>query len=134
MLVEFPIRQRLEVFTEGERRGVGRPPRLLLEQYVERLRGGPCALGRTAQRQQLRLLSRIQQRTLRDRRIGLNVQYLTPHNRHQTSEHASAVLVAGVDDHGYFGADEPATTDLDPRAIERWRELDRRMKSNFTTR
>ena len=60
-----------------------------------------------------------------DRRIGLNVQYLAPHNRHLHSDHASAILVAGVDDHGYFGTDVPATRDLDAQAIERWRELDR---------
>ena len=71
--------------------------------------------------------------TSADRRIGLNVQYLAPHNRHETSHHASAVLVAGVDDHGYFEADEPATSDLEPGAVERWHELDRRMKADFTT-
>jgi hypothetical protein len=67
-----------------------------------------------------------------DRRIGLNVQYLAPHNAHLGGG-GTALLVRGEDRFGHFGADEPATADLEPHAVERWRELDRQMKDSFKT-
>ena len=68
-----------------------------------------------------------------DRRIGLNATYVAPTNRHAAGHDASAVLVRGVDVHRHFGRDEPARTDLDPVAVERWRNLDEQSKRNFRT-
>ena len=53
-----------------------------------------------------------------DRRIGFNAQYLAPHCRQTVHEHGTATLVRGVDEFGHFDAETPATTDLDPVAIE----------------
>ena len=64
-----------------------------------------------------------------DRRIGLNVQYLAPHNHH--AGQATAVLVRGEDRHGHYGVDMGATTDPTAETIERWRELDRAMTQGF---
>ena len=54
-----------------------------------------------------------------DRRIGFNAQYLAPHCRQTVHEHGTATLVRGVDEHKHFETETPATTDLDPAAIER---------------
>ncbi len=64
-----------------------------------------------------------------DRRIGVNVQYLGAHVRRLKDEHDTAMLVRGTDRFGYFGADYPAETDLDPAAIARQVELENRYKS-----
>lgn len=71
--------------------------------------------------------------TSNDRRIGLNVQYVAPHNRQAETE-TTAHLVRGRDEHGHFGTEVPATTDFDPGAVERWRELDAAMKASFRTK
>jgi ectoine hydroxylase-related dioxygenase (phytanoyl-CoA dioxygenase family) len=67
-----------------------------------------------------------------DRRIGLNVQYLAPHNHHRNAD-STAILVRGRDDHGFFGSDKLPAANLDPEAISRWRALDRAMKDSFTS-
>lgn len=61
-----------------------------------------------------------------DRRIGLNMQYLAPHMRQTKTDHDSAVLVRGADRYGHFEADRPAARDLEPAAVARQRELERR--------
>lgn len=71
--------------------------------------------------------------TSADRRIGLNVQYLAPHNR-QTGQAATAMLVRGRDDFGHFGTDAAPMTDFDPEAVARWRKLDAAMKASFKTK
>jgi len=43
-----------------------------------------------------------------DRRIGLNIQYVTPNMRQKKADFDSALLVRGQDSHGYYGADVPA--------------------------
>jgi ectoine hydroxylase-related dioxygenase (phytanoyl-CoA dioxygenase family) len=63
------------------------------------------------------------------RRIGLNVQYLAPHMRQTKNDLDSALLVRGEDRYRHFQPDLPAETDLDPAAIERQRELDRRYQA-----
>ena len=63
-----------------------------------------------------------------DRRIGLNVQYIAPHMRQTKRAHDTALLVRGEDRFGYYGADTPAQADLEPAAIARQRELERRHK------
>ena len=70
--------------------------------------------------------------TTNDRRIGLNVQYLAPHNR-QAGADASALLVRGSDAFGHFGADRAPTTDFEPAAVQAWRDLDAKMKAAFKT-
>lgn len=54
-----------------------------------------------------------------DRRIGFNAQYLAPHCRQVMNDQSAVTLVRGVDEYGHFGTEIPATTDLDPEAIER---------------
>jgi len=67
------------------------------------------------------------------RRIGLNVQYVAPHNT-QTGVPPTATLVRGVDVYGHFETETPAHTDYDPEAVRRWRELDQAMKDSFKTK
>ena len=62
--------------------------------------------------------------TSNDRRIGVNVQYLAPSMRQTKHDHDTAMLVRGEDRFGHFGSDEPASTDLDPAALERQKTLD----------
>jgi len=68
-----------------------------------------------------------------ERRIGLNVQYLAPHNR-QVGVDASAILVRGTDTYGYFTADTPPASNLDSDAVARWHDVEQRMKQGFQTR
>ena len=72
-----------------------------------------------------------QPNTSNDRRIGLNVQYLAPHNRMSDGVTASAMLVRGTDDHGNFTVDHPPPDTLDQRALASWHEADAQMKANF---
>ncbi len=67
-----------------------------------------------------------------DRRIGLNVQYLAPHNRMGTNAPASAMLVRGEDHHNYFSPDQPPPDTIDHEVLARWRDADAQMKANFT--
>ena len=60
-----------------------------------------------------------------DRRIGLNVQYLATHVRQMKHDKDSAMLVRGEDRYHHFTTDRPATSDLDPKALERQAELER---------
>lgn len=60
-----------------------------------------------------------------DRRIGLNVQYLAPHVRQTKHDLDTAILVRGEDRYNHFKPDFPATSDLDPEALERQAELER---------
>jgi ectoine hydroxylase-related dioxygenase (phytanoyl-CoA dioxygenase family) len=68
-----------------------------------------------------------------DRRIGLNVQFLAPHCHQLMHGDDTAILVRGVDEHGHFGTDVPATRDLDPVAVERQAATQRLMKGNYET-
>ncbi len=58
-----------------------------------------------------------------ERRIGLNVQYLATHMRQTKEKWDSAILVRGSDDYMNFAEDIPATSDLDPVAVARQKEL-----------
>ena len=60
-----------------------------------------------------------------DRRIGLNVQYLATHVRQTKHDGDSAMLARGEDTYHHFKTDTPATSDLDPKAMERQAELER---------
>ncbi|MEE8504742.1 MAG: phytanoyl-CoA dioxygenase family protein [Kiloniellales bacterium] len=61
----------------------------------------------------------------KDRRIGLNAQYLAPHIRQTKHDLDSAMLVRGEDRYYHFHQDRPAESDLEPGAVERQRELER---------
>ncbi len=63
-----------------------------------------------------------------DRRIGLNVQYLAPHVRQTKHDLDTAMLVRGRDRFKNFAADIPAKSDLDPKAVEKQVELERRYR------
>jgi non-heme Fe2+,alpha-ketoglutarate-dependent halogenase len=62
----------------------------------------------------------------KDRRIGLNVQYVAPHMRQIKHNMDSAMLVRGKDRFANFRADRPAESDLEPAAVKWHRELERR--------
>lgn len=66
-----------------------------------------------------------------DRRIGLNVQYVSPHNFLKSVDGARADLVRGTDRFGHFTADSGATTDCEPEAVAAWQQADAVMKANF---
>lgn len=69
----------------------------------------------------------------RHRRVGLNVQYLAPHNR-QERDDAATMLVRGVDNFGHFRTEQPPDVDFEPDAVARFRELDQAMKQSFKTK
>lgn len=60
-----------------------------------------------------------------DRRIGLNVQFVTPSNRQTKHELGSGLVVRGEDRFGYYQKDIPAACDMEPNAIIRHAELNR---------
>ena len=64
----------------------------------------------------------------KDRRIGLNVQYLAAHVRQTKHDLDTAMLVRGEDRYHHFGTDSPALTDLDPAALQHQAELEQRHK------
>ena len=64
-----------------------------------------------------------------DRRIALNVQYLATHMRQTKNATDSAMLVRGRDEFGHFTEDPAATSDLDPVAGARQKELQARYRS-----
>lgn len=66
-----------------------------------------------------------------DRRIGFNAQFLAPHCRQVMHDNDTVILVRGVDEYGHFGSDVPATTDLDPAAIERQQAAHRLIKTTY---
>ena len=64
----------------------------------------------------------------KDRRIGLNIQYLGAHVRQTKHDLDSAMLVRGEDRYRNFDQDVAAETDLDPAAIARQVELEQRYR------
>lgn len=65
----------------------------------------------------------------KDRRIGLNVQYITPRMRQLVNPNETAILVRGKDHYGHYQPDLPASADLDPAAIAAHAEKDRARKA-----
>jgi len=64
-----------------------------------------------------------------DRRIGLNIQYIRPEVRQTQHDLDSAMLVRGVDEYRHFAQDLPPGGDLQPAALQRYAQLERRMKA-----
>jgi len=58
-----------------------------------------------------------------DRRIGLNVQYISPKMKQTKGASDSAILIRGEDRYGHFTADQPATEWLPEQASARLRAL-----------
>ncbi len=58
-----------------------------------------------------------------DRRIGLNVQYISPKMKQTKDASDSAILIRGEDRYGHFIADQPATEWLPEQASARLRAL-----------
>ncbi len=75
--------------------------------------------------------------TSADRRIGLNVQYLAPHNYSRTAPDQSGILVRGHDPHGHYAADPTPSLagpgdDFSAESIALWEQLDEKMRIGFT--
>lgn len=68
-----------------------------------------------------------------DRRIGLNVQYVAPHNLQHGPAH-SATLVRGEDRFGHYGPEPKPQTWLDKEGAEALYAADRAMKESFQTK
>lgn len=66
-----------------------------------------------------------------DRRIGLNVQYISPGLRQIAAPSDTALLVRGHDQYGFYGADIPANSDLAPDALKRLTLLDARLQETW---
>ena len=67
-----------------------------------------------------------------DRRIGLNVQYVAPHN-HQAGPATTATLVRGTDGHGLYQSEPLPSSDLDLDRAEQLFAADRVMNDSFKT-
>ena len=63
-----------------------------------------------------------------DRRIGLNIQYISTAMRQTKHDGDSAMLVRGEDRYHHFLTDQPAERDLDPAAVARQAELERQYR------
>ena len=68
-----------------------------------------------------------------DRRIGLNVQYVAPHNLQHGPAH-SATLVRGEDRFGHYGPEPKPQTWLDKEGAEALYAADRAVKESFQTK
>ena len=71
--------------------------------------------------------------TTSNRRIGLNVQYVAPHNR-QAGEAMTATLVRGQDRFGHYETEAAATSELDRDGVQALFAADAKMKNSFQTK
>ena len=63
-----------------------------------------------------------------DRRIGLNIQYISPAVKQLKQQQDSAMLVRGVDHYGHFQTDQPAQSNFDSKAWQKQKALDDKLK------
>ena len=68
-----------------------------------------------------------------DRRIGLNVQYVAPHNS-QNGAATTATLVRGEDRFGHYESEPKPESWLDEQGAEALFAADRAMKDSFKTK
>jgi len=68
-----------------------------------------------------------------DRRIGLNVQYITPATKQMKSDNDTAILVCGEDNYGHFAYDTPAQAAIDEAALARQQELNKHYQETAGT-
>jgi len=71
--------------------------------------------------------------TTDDRRIGLNVQYVAPHNHH-AGDDLTATLVRGEDRHGHYGSERQPESELDREHAAELFAADAKMKDSFQTK
>lgn len=71
--------------------------------------------------------------TTNDRRIGLNVQYVAPHNR-QAGDARTATLVRGEDRHGYYTSEPSPEGEFDRGRVDALLAADAAMKASFQTK
>ena len=64
-----------------------------------------------------------------DRRIGLNVQYVSPDVKQVVGDWDSATLVRGTDRHGHFEAEAAPASDLAPESMAQWARVNERRRS-----
>jgi len=69
--------------------------------------------------------------TTKERRIGLNIQYLAPSVCQTNHNLDTAMLVRGTDEYGNFGRDTAATSDLDAAALHRRAEMGQLIKGTY---
>tara|TARA_B100000809_G_scaffold105792_1_gene104339 strand:- start:1711 stop:2505 length:795 start_codon:yes stop_codon:yes gene_type:complete len=63
-----------------------------------------------------------------DRRIGLNIQYISPTVKQLKQQRDSAMLVRGVDRYGHFQTDQPAQSNFDIKAWQKQKALNDKLK------
>jgi len=66
-----------------------------------------------------------------DRRIGFNVQYIAPSVRQLVNKNETATLVRGKDDFGHYQPDVFATGIMEPEALKRHAELEKKRKETW---
>ncbi len=71
--------------------------------------------------------------TTDDRRIGLNVQFVAPHN-HQTGEDMTATLLRGEDRYGHYRPEPRPSGEIDRDQLDELFAADRKMKDSFQTK
>lgn len=69
--------------------------------------------------------------TSNDRRIGLNAQFIAPSVRQLINKNETATLVRGTDAYGHYQPDTFATGVMEPAALERHAELERKRKETW---
>ena len=72
-----------------------------------------------------RILHKSNKNITKDRRIGLNIQYLATHVKQTKHKKDSAICVRGIDKFNNFLRDTPPIKDLDPKDIKKFYELDK---------
>ena len=63
-----------------------------------------------------------------DRRIGLNIQYISTNMKQLKNNKDTAICVRGNDEFNYYLNDEPAKVEINFDALERFKELDKQYK------
>ncbi len=66
-----------------------------------------------------------------DRRIGLNVQFISPSAKQTLNPHATATLVRGNDHYGHYQPDIFASGSMLPEDVERHAILEKKMKETW---
>ena len=66
-----------------------------------------------------------------DRRIGVNIQFVSTDVRRVKHDEDSAILVRGVDDYRHFKVDAPALRDMHPDDLARRDQLDARINDIY---
>ena len=68
----------------------------------------------------------------KDRRIGLNIQYIATNMKQLKNKNDTAICIRGKDNFKFYKDDIPAKVDIDYEALEYFKELDRQYKKTAT--